>query len=105
MLERDYQAYLIKKLYKIFGRDRTLILKNDTGYLQGIPDLLILHEDCWGILEVKKSFDSPYEPNQEYYLDFLDNLSYAEMICPENEEEVLDGLQYALKGCRPARVS
>lgn len=87
MLESKYQAILIKKLQDRY-KD-CIILKNDPNIRQGIPDLLILWDDKWAALEVKNSFHAPYRPNQEYYLEKMDAMSFAMMICPENEELVL----------------
>jgi hypothetical protein len=104
--ERDYQPTLIKKLRDMFPG--CVILKNDSSYLQGIPDLLILWYDRWGILEVKRTMPNgpdDYEPNQEWYLDQLNQMSFAAMICPENEQEILDALQHAFTARRKARVS
>ena len=103
MLERKYQAELIKKLRILFVG--CVIVKNDSSYLQGIPDLLILWHDRWGMLEVKMDVDSPCQPNQEYYIDILDQMSFAAFICPENEEEVLNALQSAFAARRKTRRS
>ncbi len=103
MLERKYQAQLIKKI-----RDRLpgcLILKNDTDYLQGVPDLTILYKGSWGVLEVKASADSPNQPNQDYYIDAMDDMSFAAFIYPDIEEDVLNALQHAFKSHRSSRVS
>lgn len=94
MAESRYQRSLIKRLKLLFPD--ALILKNDSGYLQGIPDLLILLGRNWAMLEVKDSATAPFQPNQEYYLAMLDEMSFAAAICPENEEEVTRGLQRAL---------
>jgi hypothetical protein len=91
MLESEYQAKLIKKLRRMFPD--CLILKNDPKYLQGIPDLLILHNDRWALLEVKASEDSDTRPNQQYYVDLGNELSYAAFVYPENEKEVLHDLR------------
>lgn len=69
-----------------------VILKNDSSYIQGIPDVLILYNEQWAMLECKKSRREPYQPNQEYYLGVLNNMSYAAMICPENKETILEEL-------------
>lgn len=94
MLESAYQARLIKKIEDTLRG--SFVLKNDTGHRQGVPDLTVFYGDRWGMLEVKTSFDADYQPNQEYYLNFFDKMSFAAMICPENEEEVLNALQDAL---------
>ena len=103
-LERDYQAKLIKRLRTMFPG--CVIQKLDTGYQQGIPDLLILWEHMWAILEVKKSEKdrrSP-EPNQEYFVGQLNEMSFSAFIYPENEEEVLNDLRAALQPDRAARL-
>ena len=93
-LERDFQSKLIKELKMIFPG--CIIMKNDPTYIQGIPDLIILYKDKWAALEVKKSATAPHRPNQEYYVDLMDEMSYATFIYPENKEEVLYGLQQTL---------
>jgi len=80
------------------------VLKNDAGYLQGIPDLLILYKNKWAALECKKSVESSVQPNQQHYIDQLDAMSYAAFICPESKQEVLDELQHVLKPRRSTRV-
>ena len=64
-------------------------MKNDSSYIQGIPDLIILFEDKWAALEVKKSAKASHRPNQEYYVDLMDRMSFAAFIYPENKEEIL----------------
>lgn len=103
MLESKFQADLIKDLKDLFPG--CIILKNDANYLQGFPDLLILHGERWAALEVKASYSSPYRPNQEYYLDKLAGMSYSATIYPENAEEIIDALQRALAPRRLSRIS
>ena len=93
-LERDFQSRLIKELKDIFKG--CIIMKNDSSYIQGIPDLLILYKDKWAALEVKKSATASHRPNQEYYVELMDEMSYASFIFPENKEEVLYELQQTL---------
>ena len=95
MLERNYQAYLIAKIKKMMSG--CIVLKNDTTYLQGIPDLLILYGDRWAALEVKTSANAHHQPNQDYYIELMDRMAYASFIFPENEEEVLCEVQRALQ--------
>lgn len=93
-LERDFQSKLIKELKVMFKG--CIIVKNDPNYIQGIPDLLILYNDRWAALEVKKSATAHHQPNQEYYVDLMDQMSFAAFIYPENKEEILYELQQAL---------
>ena len=91
--ENAFQAALIKDLKALFPG--CVVLKNDPNYIQGFPDLTILYKDRWAVLECKKSLSASKRPNQEYYVDMLEEMSYASFICPENREEVLDELQQA----------
>lgn len=91
MLENKFQAKLIKELKEEFPG--CIVMKNDSSYIQGIPDLLILHEDKWAGLEVKKSANAKKQPNQEYYVDKMNEMSFAKFIHPENKEDVLNELR------------
>lgn len=91
MLERVYQAKLIKKIRKEYPN--CMILKTDPGYIQGLPDLLILNENKWAALEVKRSKDAKHRPNQDYYVHKLNGMSFASFAYPENEREILNGIR------------
>lgn len=90
-LERDFQSKLIRKLKTRF--DGCMVMKLDSGYIQGIPDLLVLYRDKWAVLEVKRSSNAKHQPNQDHYVKHMDEMSFSRFIYPENEEEVLDELQ------------
>lgn len=91
-LESGFQDGLRKDLEKMFPG--CMIFKMDQ--IQGIPDLLILHEDKWASLECKRSAKAKKQPNQEYYVGRMNEMSFSRFICPENKEEVLSELQQAL---------
>lgn len=74
-----------------------IILKNDPAYIQGIPDLTILYKNKWATLETKKSEKEPHRPNQDYYVDEMNNMSFSRFIFPENKEEVLNDLERSFK--------
>lgn len=95
MLENKFQANLIKELRGLFPG--CIVMKNDASYIQGIPDLLILHNDKWASLECKKSASASKQPNQEYYVGRMNEMSFSRFICPENKEEVLRDLQSAFE--------
>ena len=72
-------------------------MKNDSSYIQGIPDLLILHNDKWASLECKKTANANRQPNQEYYVGIMNEMSFSRFIYPENKEEVLSELRKAFE--------
>lgn len=103
MRETVYESRLKLKLRSMFPG--CVILKNDARYIQGLPDLTILFGDRWAMLEVKTSAQAPYEPNQEHYIDMMNEMSFAAVIYPQNEDEVLYDLQHALCDHRSTRLS
>lgn len=92
MLENKFQAKLIKELKDEFPD--CIVMKNDSSYIQGIPDLLVLYKDRWAALEVKKSARAKRQPNQEYYVERMDQMSFSRFIYPENKNDVLTELHY-----------
>lgn len=92
MLESRFQANLIKKLKQRFPG--CIVMKNDAGYIQGIPDLLVLYKDKWASLECKKNANARHRPNQDYYVAQMNDMSFSSFIFPENEAEVLDELAH-----------
>ena len=101
--ESRFQSGVIKDIRRMF-KD-CIILKNDAGYLQGIPDLLILFGDKWAALECKESKTAKHQPNQDFYVELMKRMSFAAFIFPENKDEILHGLQLALRSGREARIS
>ena len=100
--ENEFQPALIKELRDMFPG--CIIMKNDSGYIQGIPDLTILYKDHWAVLECKRDEEEYLKcvrtnnpPNQHYYVDKLNNMSFSRYIYPENKEEVLHDLQQSFE--------
>jgi len=94
MKENDFQSKLIIELKsKFVGCE---IIKNDSNYIQGICDLIILYNNKWAMLEVKQSKEAKKQPNQEYYVDKFGKMSYAAFIYPENKEKILNELERSL---------
>jgi hypothetical protein len=93
--ESKFQADLIKKLKVRFPG--CIVIKQDANYIQGIPDLLVLYKNKWAALECKKSVIAHHQPNQDYYVGKMNEMSYAAFIFPENEEEVLNELESAFE--------
>lgn len=95
MKESKFQADLKKELKKMFPG--CIVTKLDSGDIQGIPDLLVLYKDKWATLENKRSKNAPKRPNQEYYVNKMNDMSFSRFIYPENKEEVLNELQKAFR--------
>lgn len=92
--ESAFQHGLIERLKKEFPG--CVVLKNDSSYLQGVPDLLVLYNDKWAMLECKQSKNASRRPNQDFYISKFGEMSYAAFVYPENQEEVIHELQQAL---------
>ena len=101
--ESDFQAKLIAEIEEEF--EGCYVFKNDPTYRQGFPDITILYKNRWAALECKKSEKEKHQPNQDYYVEQLNQMSYSSFVYPENKEEVMDELQRALKPGRASRVS
>ena len=93
--ENEFQKKLIKELKQRF-KD-CIVTKLDSGHIQGIPDLLILWRNRWATLECKKSKSASKRPNQEYYVEKMNEMSFSRFINPENCEEVLNDLEQAFR--------
>lgn len=91
MVESKFQRELIQDLEEMLPG--ALIFKNESK--QGLPDLTVLYGEHWALLECKKSRDSHHQPNQDYYVQLADKMSFSRFVFPENKQEVLDDLQYA----------
>lgn len=88
-LESGFQDQLISDLKKLF--QGCLVFKMDQW--QGLPDLLLLYKDKWASLECKRNKNAVRQPNQEYYVGLMNQMSFSRFIYPENKEEVLDELR------------
>lgn len=87
-LESGFQDKLRDELKNLFPG--CMIFKMDQ--IQGIPDLLILYKNKWASLENKKSANAKRQPNQEYYVGKMNEMSFSRFICPENKDDVLKEL-------------
>lgn len=94
-LENKFQSGLIDEIKAMLPG--CIVMKNDSAYIQGIPDLTILYGNKWATLEVKRNAKAIHQPNQDYYVALMDNMSFSKFIYPENKEEILDELFKALQ--------
>lgn len=95
MRENAFQKNLIKEIKERFPG--SIVMKNDSSYIQGIPDLTILYGNKWAALEVKRSEDASHQPNQDYYIQKMNGMSYASFINPDNKKEILNEMEQALE--------
>lgn len=100
--EAKFQSNLIRELKKRFPG--CIVAKLDSGHIQGIPDLLLLWGNYWAALECKRSGSAHRQPNQEYYVSRMNEMSFARFIFPENKEAVLNELEQAFGGGRNTRA-
>ena len=95
MKENKFQSDLIKEIKERF--DGCIVTKLDSAHIQGIPDLLVLYKDKWATLECKRNRKASHRPNQEYYVNKMNEMSFSRFVYPENKEAVLDELQQSFK--------
>lgn len=82
---------MIKKLKKEY--EGCIVTKLDSGHIQGVPDLLMLHGDKWATFECKKNANARHQPNQDYYVDKMNKMGFSRFLYPENEDEVFNELR------------
>ena len=90
MAENRFKTKMCRELKNLFPG--CMIFHLDPNELQGVPDLLILYKNKWAVLEGKDYADAPHRPNQDYYVDLMNRMSFADFIYPENKEQVFDEL-------------
>lgn len=90
-LESQFQAALKKRLRDTFPG--CIVMKNDPNDIQGIPDLTVLHRDKWATLECKKGAKASHRPNQEYYVQKMDEMGFSRFVSPENVDSVMNELE------------
>lgn len=93
--ESRFQHEVIQMLHERFPG--CVVSKNPAGYKNGFPDLTVFWGKHWAMLECKREEDAAKRPNQDYWVDRLNKMSFARFIFPENREEVLDELQQAFR--------
>lgn len=90
MLENKFKTRLADEISDLFPG--CFVLHLDPNEVQGIPDLIVLYRNKWAVLEGKKNAHAKHQPNQDYYVDVMNAMSFAAFIYPENKDEVLEDL-------------
>lgn len=90
--ESDFQAKVIKDL-KAMG---LAVVKNQAGpgVPTGFPDLTAFGEGIYFCLECKASARAKKQPRQDYWVNKLNEWSYAAFIYPTNWEKVKAEIKY-----------
>lgn len=91
MRENKFQSDLKKEIKETFPG--CIVTKLDSGDIQGIPDLLVLYKSKWATLENKKGEKAKHRPNQDYYVDKMNEMSFSRFVYPENKDEVMNDLK------------
>lgn len=89
-LESGFQDRLIVTLKEMFPGCWTFKMEQ----IQGMPDLLVLYKNKWALLECKRKHNAKKQPNQDYYVDLFNKMSFSRFICPENKDDVLRELKH-----------
>lgn len=92
--ESVYRSELVQRIEDRFPG--CVIVPTDPQRQQGIPDIVILFKKVWAILELKRATNAARRPNQTFFVDKFNDMSFAAVIYPENEERVLNDLQSTL---------
>lgn len=95
MLENKFKTKLVKEIKERF--EGCMVFHLDPNEIQGAPDLLVLHQDRWMSLEGKRSARASRRPNQEYYVNKMNNMSFSRFVYPENKDEVLNDMEKFIK--------
>lgn len=98
MLENKFKTELSREIKARFPG--AMVLHLDPTECQGIPDLLVLYKDKWATLEGKRDARASHRPNQDYYVDLMNNMSFSAFIYPENKEEVLNDMERSFRAKR-----
>ena len=69
-----------------------VVMKNATGLKDGFPDISVYRGRNWAMLECKRSESESHRPNQDWWVERLNDMSFASFIYPENRGEVLDSV-------------
>lgn len=102
-MENRFKTKLIKEIKNRLPG--SMIFHLDPNEMQGAPDLLVLYKDKWAALEGKKEESASHRPNQDYYVNLMNQMSFARFIYPQNAKEVLNELERSFESSRKTRTT
>jgi len=100
--ESIFEMKLVQDLMHLYPN--AIILKTYPNYIQGFPDRLMLLNDRWAAFEIKSHHNARHQPNQDYYIELLNRMSFASFVYPANREEFFNEIQFALRSVWETRV-
>lgn len=89
--QKEVAGWLRKQGCRVIKQDPAI------GKQKGIPDLLVLKEGWWGMLEIKAHKNSSHQPGQDEWVAWANENSYGKFVYPENWEEIQEELEEMLK--------
>ena len=92
--ERNFEKNFMEKIQKLFPD--AIITK--LSRKQGIPDRLILCGSKWAALELKRECGAAHQPNQDWYVEKMNQMSFSCFVYPENKDQVLQALIHFFSG-------
>lgn len=93
--ESDFERELMEDLDEAFPG--CMVIKGASMFRQGVPDRILLCGKNWAALEVKPDPKAATQPNQPWYVEKMNDMSYAAIITPENKQEVISEIQAAFR--------
>ena len=93
--ETKFKKMFKKKLKRLYPE--CIIVEADPTYFWSVPDVYFFLGSFWAALEFKRTEGSSRRPNQEYWVEVLDKMSFARFVYPGVEEEVLSELEAAIQ--------
>lgn len=96
MLESTFKTKIKNEIEEMLPG--CIVVHLDPTEIQGIPDMLVLYENKWAALEGKQTINASHRPNQDYYVELMDHMSFATFVYPENKDRVLKELYNYFRG-------
>lgn len=97
---RNGYSYRLRQTLKDRFPGCTILRNDPSSNFQGVPDITILYQDRWAMLEIKRDGKAKRQPNQAFFVDKFNDMSFCAFIHPDNEEDVLNDLQHAFQAGR-----
>lgn len=98
MLESAYKRKLINIVkHDICYDNKVWVVRPNSTFNPGYPDLIFLIDRMWMALEVKRKASAHISPLQNFLVEDMNSVGFARFVFPGNEKEVLDELQNYIK--------